>query len=123
MLVLDLADVHDRPSFMDRCTADLRLPDWFCRNWDSLADCLTDLSWWPAEPGGRRLRVRNWHGYAAARPREWRIFKDVLRDAEIFWRNTDTELVVGWEDGQDSGGDRGDRGDSGGGAPGGPPAQ
>ncbi|UWE09464.1 barstar family protein [Actinacidiphila bryophytorum] len=94
MLVLDLTDVGDRQAFMDRCTADLGLPDWFGRNWDALADCLTDLSWWPAEPGGRRLHVRGWHGFASALPREWRIVKDILRDAELFWRGTDTELRV-----------------------------
>ncbi|MFC4032047.1 barstar family protein [Streptomyces polygonati] len=100
MLVLDLAGVRDRRAFMDRCVADLHLPDWFGRTWDALADCLTDLSWWPAEPGGRQLRVRDWQGYAAQMPREWRIVKDVLRDAELFWRHTDTELVVVLEDGQ-----------------------
>jgi hypothetical protein len=94
MLVLDLSDVGDRQAFMDRCIADLRLPDWFGRNWDALADCLTDLSWWPAEGGGRRLHVRGWSRYAKALPREWRIVKDILRDAELFWRHTDTELIV-----------------------------
>lgn len=93
-LVLDLTGVGDRQGFMDRCTADLHLPDWFGRNWDALADCLTDLSWWPAAPGGRWLHVRGWREYAAALPREWRIVKDILRDAEVFWRNTDTELNV-----------------------------
>jgi hypothetical protein len=98
MLVLDLTGVGDRQAFMDRCTADLDLPEWFGRNWDALADCLTDLSWWPAEPGGRLLRVRGWRGYAERLPREWRIVKDILRDAELFWRDTDTELSVVLED-------------------------
>ncbi|MYS22278.1 Barstar (barnase inhibitor) [Streptomyces sp. DvalAA-14] len=99
MLVLDLAGVDGRQAFMDRCVVDLRLPDWFSRNWDGLADCLTDLSWWPPEPGGRQLRLRNWQGFAAEMPREWRILKDILRDAEIFWRHTDTELLVVVEEG------------------------
>jgi hypothetical protein len=99
MLVLDLAGVGDRQAFMDRCSADLALPGWFGRTWDSLADCLTDLSWWPAEPAGRRLEVRHWSGFAAALPREWRIVRDILRDAELFWRGTDTELTVVLEEG------------------------
>jgi hypothetical protein len=94
MLVLDLAGVGDRQSFMDRSTADLHLPDWFGRTWDALADCLTDLSWWPAEDGGRHLHIRNWRAYALARPREWRIVKEILRDAEVFWRHTDTALII-----------------------------
>jgi barstar (barnase inhibitor) len=102
MLVLDLAGVGDRQSFMDRCSADLHLPDWFGRNWDALADCLTDLSWWPADPGGRQLRVRHWRDYEAAKPREWRIFKEILRDAEVFWRHTDTELFIVLEDAEEA---------------------
>lgn len=97
-LVLDLTGVGDRQAFMDRATADLRLPGWFGRNWDALADCLTDLSWWPADHGGRRLHVRGWRQYAAALPREWRIVKDILRDAEVFWRRSGTELAVVLED-------------------------
>jgi hypothetical protein len=93
-VVLDLTGVADRQAFMDRCTERLRLPDWFGRTWDALADCLTDLSWWPVGPGGRRLRIEGWRQYAEAKPREWRIVKDILRDAETFWRDTDTELTV-----------------------------
>jgi hypothetical protein len=92
--VLDLTGVRDRQAFMDACAAHLRLPDWFGRNWDALADCLTDLSWWPPGPDGRRLVIRGWRGYAAARPREWRIVKEVARDAETFWWGTDSELTV-----------------------------
>ncbi|NUS13035.1 MAG: hypothetical protein HOY69_16825, partial [Streptomyces sp.] len=104
MLVLDLTGVDDRQAFMDRCTADLDLPAWFGRNWDSLADCLTDLSWWPAGGAGRVLDVRGWQGFAAALPREWRIVRDILRDAELFWRDTDTELTVVLEDDTTAGG-------------------
>lgn len=104
MLVLDLTGVGDRQTLMDRCTADLGLPEWFGRNWDSLADCLTDLSWWPAEGPGRRLHIRGWQGFADQMPREWRIVKDVLRDAELFWRDTDTPLTVVLE--EDAGGRR-----------------
>jgi hypothetical protein len=105
MLVLDLTGVDSRQALMDRVSEDLGLPGWFGRNWDALADCLTDLSWWPVEPGGRQLHVRNWHAFAAGLPREWRIVKDILRDAELFWRHTDSELTVVLEEGTEPGGD------------------
>jgi hypothetical protein len=98
-LVLDLTGVGDRQTFMDRAADDLRLPECFGRTWDTLADCLTDPSWWPAGTGARRLRVRGWREFAAALPREWRIVKDILRDAELFWRHTGTALAVVLEDG------------------------
>ncbi|MBY8880990.1 barstar family protein [Actinacidiphila acidipaludis] len=103
MFVLDLTGVGDRQAFMDRCSADLRLPPWFGRTWDTLADCLTDLSWWPPETGARRLYVRGWRHFAGACPREWRIVRDVLRDAEHFWRRTGTELAVVLEEAPERG--------------------
>lgn len=90
---LDLAGVADKAAFMDRCAAALRLPDWFGRNWDALADCLTDLSWCPADRG-RLLALTGWHGYAAAAPEDWAVVESVLADAVGYWRDTGTGLAV-----------------------------
>ncbi|MFE3327116.1 barstar family protein [Streptomyces sp. NPDC059176] len=75
--VLDLHGVVDKVAFMDRCAVDLGLPAWFGRNWDALADCLTDL---PGEQGALVL-VHRWQGYAAARPDEWGTAQDVFARA------------------------------------------
>ncbi|WP_156721457.1 barstar family protein [Streptomyces apocyni] len=91
--VLDLEGAVDKATFMDRCARHLDLPAWFGRNWDALADCLTDLSWAPAT-GGRLLVVSGWHAYARAQPREWGIAQEVLADAADHWRASDTQLVV-----------------------------
>ncbi|WOX25530.1 barstar family protein [Streptomyces solicathayae] len=74
-VVLDLTGVTDKAAFMDRCAGALRLPDWFGRNWDALADCLTDL----AEPTA--LVVRGWHAYADARPDDWATAQEVFASA------------------------------------------
>ncbi|MGW0735930.1 barstar family protein [Streptomyces sp. NPDC002851] len=73
--VLDLDGVTDKAAFMERCARDLDLPGWFGRNWDALADCLTDL------PHGTLLVVTHWQPYAAAQPREWGTAQDVLTEA------------------------------------------
>jgi hypothetical protein len=91
--VLDLSGVTDRPGLMTACADALRLPDWFGANWDALADCLSDLQWWPAGPG-RLILVRNWQDYAAARTDEWRILQEIFADAAAHWRDTDTGLAV-----------------------------
>ncbi|MEJ8655971.1 barstar family protein [Streptomyces sp. MS1.AVA.4] len=75
--VLDLHGVTDKAAFMERCASDLELPAWFGRNWDALADCLTDL---PGEEGTLVL-VRRWQEYAAARPRDWQTAQDVFTQA------------------------------------------
>ncbi|MCT4357476.1 barstar family protein [Streptomyces sp. Je 1-79] len=74
-LVLDLSGIVDKAGFMDRCAAALGLPGWFGRNWDALADCLTDL------PGPVAVVVTGWQGYAEARPRDWETARDVFATA------------------------------------------
>lgn len=74
-VVLDLYGVADKGAFMERVAAALALPDWFGRNWDALADCLTDL------PGPVALVVTGWQEYARTRPREWRLAQDVFASA------------------------------------------
>ena len=71
-VVLALGGVTDKPAFMERCARDLDLPGWFGRNWDALADSLTEL------PPGTLLVVRGWQEYASARPEEWAVAQEVL---------------------------------------------
>ncbi|UNO38965.1 barstar family protein [Streptomyces sp. MST-110588] len=101
--VLDLEGVADKAEFMDRCARSLRLPAWFGRNWDALADCLTDLSWCPAARG-RLLVMSDWQGYAAAEPDEWGVAEGVVADAVAYWRDTDTGLTVLMTRGRGQGG-------------------
>jgi hypothetical protein len=92
--LVELDGVTDKAALMESCARGLELPDWFGGNWDALADCLGDLSWWPAGEQGRVIVVRNWQSYAAARPKEWVIAQEVFADAAEYWRSTPTGLVV-----------------------------
>lgn len=74
-VVLALDGVGDKAAFMERCARDLDLPGWFGRNWDALADSLTDL------PAGTLLVIRGWGEYASARPDEWAIAQEVFGEA------------------------------------------
>ncbi|WP_405655220.1 barstar family protein [Streptomyces sp. RK9] len=97
-LALDLTGVLDKDAFMDRCAGALELPDWFGRNWDALADCLTDLSWTTDAPG-RLLVVSGWREYAEAAPGDWAVAQEVFADAVTYWqgreRGLEVVLVVG----------------------------
>ncbi|MFF8946539.1 barstar family protein [Streptomyces sp. NPDC014864] len=57
---------------MDRCVRALALPDWFGRNWDALADSLSDSSVWPGAGAAQGLLVvvRGRQPYAKARPKD-----------------------------------------------------
>ncbi|MEU6094907.1 barstar family protein [Streptomyces sp. NPDC047079] len=83
VVALDLEGATDKAAFMERVVRALDLPEWFGRNWDALADSLTDLSVWPAGAmeRGLLLVVRGWRAYAKERPEEWRIAEEVFSEA------------------------------------------
>ncbi|SNX57010.1 barstar (barnase inhibitor) [Streptomyces sp. TLI_55] len=85
VVTLDLDGVTDKAGLMDRCARDLRLPDYFGRNWDALADVLSDPGVWPAEAveAGIVVVVRHWEGYAQARPEEWAVAREVFSEASV----------------------------------------
>jgi hypothetical protein len=97
VVTLDLDGVTDKAGLMDRCASALRLPDWFGRNWDALADSLTDRTVWPEEAVGRGLLVvvRNWQPYAKARPDEWATAQAVFADAVVHSSCLSVALAVG----------------------------
>lgn len=90
---LELSGVSDKAAFMDRCARALELPDWFGRNWDALADSLTDLGWAPAAPG-RLLVVTGWQEYAEAAPQEWIVAQEVFTDAVEYARERGMGLEI-----------------------------
>ncbi|OAH14852.1 barstar family protein [Streptomyces jeddahensis] len=94
--VLDLTGVEDKPQFMERCAQALALPEWFGRNWDALADSLTDVSVWPSTAAERGLLVvvTGWQGYAAARPEEWAVVQEVFSEAVDRMRKRGPALSV-----------------------------
>ncbi|MFG2787873.1 barstar family protein [Streptomyces sp. NPDC048419] len=83
VVTLDLDGVTDKAGLMDRCARALRLPDWFGRNWDALADSLGDHTVWPegAAERGLLLVVRGWRPFAKARPDEWETAQEVFAEA------------------------------------------
>ncbi|MET8248022.1 barstar family protein [Streptomyces sp. NPDC005202] len=83
LVTLDLDGVRDKAGLMDRCASALGLPDWFGRNWDALADSLSDPSVWPerAVAQGLLVVVRGWQPYAKARPQEWETAQEVFAEA------------------------------------------
>ncbi|NUR94122.1 MAG: barstar family protein [Kribbellaceae bacterium] len=43
-VLLDTGEIHDKSGFLDLCATAVDLPRWFGRNWDALADSLSDRS-------------------------------------------------------------------------------
>lgn len=81
-VLLDTTSMHDKAGFLDVCATAFDLPRWFGRNWDALADSLSDRS--TGEP-----EVVLWEG--------WRELLDHDHDT------VDVALQIFTEDANESG--------------------
>ena len=91
--MIDLIKVRDKADFMERCVAGLELPDWFGRNWDALADSLTDLSWW-GETGGYLVMTAGWPEWERADIAGAATAADIFTAAVGYWSVRETPLAV-----------------------------
>jgi hypothetical protein len=66
-----------------------RFPDYFGHNWDAVYDCLTDMSWSPAQ--GFVLVIDGFDHLATNQPEQWAIG---LRDACAFWKSLTRPMYV-----------------------------
>lgn len=80
---IDFAGCNGKAEVLDRFAAALRFPAWFGGNWDALADCLGDLSWWPAD--GYLLLLDHVGAWRAAEPDEFATLLEVLNEAAALW--------------------------------------
>lgn len=81
---LDLGKCRDTAGLFARFAAVFRFPEWFGDNWDALADCLGDLSWWPAN--GYVLVLGDTDTFRHACPDDWQQLLDLLSDTTETWR-------------------------------------
>ncbi len=79
VLAINLTGCRDKADFLRRTAAALAFPDWFGHNWDALADCLTDMSWLPAD--GYLVVLERAMDFCAADAAQFNIALDVFRHA------------------------------------------
>ena len=84
-LEIDLSQVHDRATLFAALAQGLRLPDYFGRNFDALADVLEDRDW--IGDSGCAIRLAHAPHYRKTHPTDWRTLEDVLSEACTFWRD------------------------------------
>lgn len=82
-VVVDLAGCTDKEDALARLAAALKFPDWFGGNWDALADCLADLSWWPA--AGYLLLLEHAAAWRAAEPEAFDTTLEIIEEAAQAW--------------------------------------
>ncbi|MFU2487391.1 barstar family protein [Thauera sp. WH-1] len=82
-LVIDLGGCSDKAGLLERFASALHFPPWFGHNWDALSDCLTDLSWLPAQR--YRITLTRPQDLRAADPETLATALDILQEAAEFW--------------------------------------
>jgi Barstar (barnase inhibitor) len=71
--------------------ADLfEFPDYFGRNWDAVADCLTDLSW----QAGDRILIVYSNDQVLGQGNNWWVAMEVWSDAIEFWQRRGVMVAV-----------------------------
>ena len=80
---VDLAGCSDKDEALERLRVALKFPDWFGGNWDALADCLSDMSWWPA--AGYLLLLENAGEWRDAQPEEFETTLGIIEEASQGW--------------------------------------
>ncbi|MEV4872296.1 barstar family protein [Streptomyces syringium] len=93
---LRLDGVTDKAAFLDRCAADLDFPEWFGHNWDALADCLMDLSWWRegSKVRGCLLIAVDWDAFRKAAPEDADTAQAIFGEAVDYWADSESPLTV-----------------------------
>lgn len=82
-VAIDLAGCSDKQEALARFQAALKFPDWFGGNWDALADCLADMSWWPA--AGYLLLLEHAGEWREAEPEEFDTALGIIEEAAQGW--------------------------------------
>lgn len=80
---LDFAGCASKDDVLARFARALKFPEWFGGNWDALANCLSDLSWWPAP--GYVLLLEHVDAWRTAQPQLYDTVLAILEDAAAAW--------------------------------------
>ncbi|MED4718050.1 barstar family protein [Bacillus badius] len=75
----------NKRNLFNECRTQLNLPLYFSDNWDSLNDCINDLSWFP-EKKGFLLIIRNGESLLRDQEDDLSIFLDLLHDTIQEWK-------------------------------------
>jgi RNAse (barnase) inhibitor barstar len=77
--------IDDKTSLLEEAAAALELPPWFGRNWDALADVLTDASMRPPMP--TVIVHSDAHRLANGQPEDWEMWLDICDEAVDRWKD------------------------------------
>lgn len=89
---LDLKRVSSKRRLLAVCKQEFDFPETFGANWDALADCLQDFSWWRAP--GYVINVMHAADFARGAPRDFTLLLEILDYAARYWKSKGKAFVV-----------------------------
>ncbi len=89
---LDLKRVTTKARLLAVCGREFDFPETFGANWDALADCLQDFSWWRAP--GYVINVMHAADFARAAPQDFTLLLEILDYAAKYWKSKGKAFVV-----------------------------
>lgn len=94
---LDGAVIDSKEAFLEACSQAFGFPDWAGRNWDALADLLTDtdiLDPAGVGPSGYAIVCDHVERLEVADPRAAAVAADILDEAAQHWSAKDIPFVI-----------------------------
>jgi RNAse (barnase) inhibitor barstar len=85
---VDGREIFNKETFLKKVGEVMKFPAYFGCNWDAFEECITDLSWCPAEEYVLLYECSDI--LAQSEPNQWEIALDILRSAEEYWVKTST---------------------------------
>ena len=82
---VDLAGIHSKSEFLAAIAQKIEAPEWFGKNWDALADALSDLSW-KSSPGYVLLLVHCNDNFNLL-GNDHEVAKVILETTVDFWKS------------------------------------
>jgi RNAse (barnase) inhibitor barstar len=89
---VDLSNVHSKSEFLAAIAQAIAAPEWFGKNWDALADALSDLSWKNA-PGYVLLLVHSTEHFNLL-GNDHDVAKEILETTVEFWKSQNKPFWV-----------------------------
>ena len=87
---LDGKKINSKQTFLKQAAEAMEFPTYFGANWDAFDECITDLTWCPAQ----RYVILYDHAdiFAQAEPTQYQIALDILNSAKEYWEANNIPL-------------------------------
>ncbi|MEH2316387.1 barstar family protein [Nostoc sp.] len=87
---LDGKKINSKETFLSKAAEAMQFPTYFGANWDAFDECITDLTWCPAER--YVILYDNADIFAQAEPTQYQIAVNILNSAKEYWEGNNITL-------------------------------